>query len=105
MGEKYEPVRGKNFRIGTDAGVISSDFGLSTHMGESLEIAEELAQNAIKKINEETQLDRVEKKVDRILELLENGDLSTSYSDVRAGFITTPTEITIYKKIMLLCDR
>lgn len=57
LNDEYKPVRAKDFYIG-----VSEDVEMKIYRKET------------------TQLDRVEKKVDRILELLEGQELSTSVS-------------------------
>ncbi len=56
MSEKYKDVRANDMYVGTSSGEL--------------------------RVTKESQLDRVEKKVDRILHILDNGELSTSFVDV-----------------------
>lgn len=56
MSEKYKAIRASGMYVGTSGEV---------------------------RVTEATQLDRLEKKVDRILHILENGELSTSLLGTR----------------------
>lgn len=56
MGKKYEAITAKDIK----------ERGINT------------SEDIQKYYEKESQLDRIEKKTDRILELLENGDLSTT---------------------------
>ncbi|WP_313429795.1 hypothetical protein [Siminovitchia terrae] len=56
--------------------LLYSDSGLSTFT-EKQEEAENIVWTGAKR---ESQLDLIEKKLDRVLDILENGDLSTSVS-------------------------
>lgn len=59
--EKYKAVRAKDY-IGTEGNIY-----IRPIEGENIRVTTEISQ-----------LDRIEKKVDRVLHILENGELSTS---------------------------
>ncbi|PTY77348.1 hypothetical protein B5V89_14805 [Heyndrickxia sporothermodurans] len=75
--------------------------GIITQAEKALKIAKVAIADADDAI-EKSQLDRIEKKMDRILELLESKETSIS---VKTGFLNIPTEIITYKRASCRCVR